>query len=53
MSPYGVDSPVHTIEGSVSQSGVSWGAIIAGAAGAASLSLVLLLLGTGRQPLGP
>ncbi len=47
MSPYGVDSPVHTIEGSVSQSGVSWGAIIAGAAGAASLSLVLLLLGTG------
>ncbi|WP_208508192.1 hypothetical protein [Variovorax paradoxus] len=47
MSPYGVDSPVHAIEGAVSQSGVSWGAIIAGAAGAASLSLVLLLLGTG------
>ncbi|RYF80325.1 MAG: hypothetical protein EOO29_14320, partial [Comamonadaceae bacterium] len=28
-------------------SGVSWGAIFAGAVGAASLSLILLLLGTG------
>ncbi|MBB1604819.1 hypothetical protein [Variovorax sp. UMC13] len=36
-----------SIEGSRQTSGVSWGAIFAGAAGAASLSLVLLLLGTG------
>jgi len=30
-----------------SSSGVSWGAILAGAAGAAALSLILLILGTG------
>lgn len=36
-----------SIEGPRQGSGVSWGAIFAGAAGAASLSLVLLLLGTG------
>lgn len=36
-----------SIEGARQTSGVSWGAIFAGAAGAASLSLVLLLLGTG------
>lgn len=39
------DAPL--IEGASQTSGVSWGAIFAGAAGAASLSLVLLLLGTG------
>ncbi len=33
--------------GSASRSGVSWGAIFAGAAGAAALSLILLVLGTG------
>lgn len=38
---------VASIEGARQTSGVSWGAIFAGAAGAASLSLVLLLLGTG------
>ena len=47
MAQYGVDSPVNLIEGTASQSGVSWGAILAGAVGAASLSLILLLLGTG------
>ncbi|QSI30573.1 hypothetical protein GNX71_13680 [Variovorax sp. RKNM96] len=47
MAQYGVDSPVNMIEGAASQSGVSWGAILAGAVGAASLSLILLLLGTG------
>lgn len=43
---------VHLVEASAhgdtsSSSGVSWGAILAGAAGAAALSLILLLLGTG------
>src|SRR5688572_25978362 len=32
---------------SANHSGVSWGAIFAGAAGAAALSLILLLLGAG------
>lgn len=40
------DAP-SSVRGDVPTSGVSWGAILAGAAGAASLSLVLLLLGTG------
>ncbi|SEK16844.1 MULTISPECIES: hypothetical protein [unclassified Variovorax] len=47
MAQYGVNTPVGVIEGNTVQSGVSWGAIFAGAAGAAALSLVLLLLGTG------
>ena len=47
MAQYGVNPPVGVVEASTSQSGVSWGAILAGAAGAAALSLVLLLLGTG------
>lgn len=47
MAQYGVNTPVGVIEGNTSSSGVSWGAIFAGAAGAAALSLVLLLLGTG------
>ncbi len=47
MAQYGINSPVDVIEGPRGESGVSWGAIFAGAAGAASLSLVLLLLGTG------
>ncbi|MEO8153187.1 MAG: hypothetical protein ABI605_08970 [Rhizobacter sp.] len=33
--------------GDAAGSGVSWGAIVAGAAGAAALSLILLILGTG------
>lgn len=47
MAQYGVTPPIGDLEGALSQSGVSWGAIFAGAAGAASLSLVLLILGTG------
>ena len=35
------------VDGSAHASGVSWGAIFAGAAGAAALSLILLILGTG------
>lgn len=48
MSPsgaYAAELPGRQIEASAS--GVSWGAIIAGAAGAAALSLILLLLGSG------
>lgn len=40
---YGADGPVDTAV----TSAVSWGAIVAGAAGAAALSLILLLLGVG------
>lgn len=36
-----------SVRGDIQTSGVSWAAIFAGAAGAASLSLVLILLGTG------
>ncbi|WP_257624522.1 hypothetical protein [Variovorax boronicumulans] len=39
------DAP--SVRGDIQTSGVSWAAIFAGAAGAASLSLVLILLGTG------
>lgn len=46
-----LDTPAYLpdagLDPAVSRSGVSWGAVFAGAAGAASLSLVLLLLGTG------
>lgn len=37
----------HTVGSPVSGSAVSWGAIFAGAAGAAALSLILIILGTG------
>lgn len=52
MAEYRVDPTVQQrgsarVEEWSSASGVSWGAIFAGAAGAAALSLVLLLLGTG------
>ncbi|WP_295985473.1 hypothetical protein [uncultured Variovorax sp.] len=47
MAQYGVQPPIGVIDESSGLSGVSWGAIFAGAAGAAALSLVLLLLGTG------
>lgn len=47
MAQYDVHPPVGVIEESSSLSGVSWGAIFAGAAGAAALSLVLVLLGAG------
>ncbi|MGN8081434.1 hypothetical protein [Variovorax sp. 22077] len=47
MAQYGVQPPIGVTEDSSGLSGVSWGAIFAGAAGAAALSLVLLLLGTG------
>src|SRR5690606_12973162 len=36
-----------TLTSSTSASGVSWGAILAGAAGAAGLSLILVILGAG------
>src|ERR1700712_481034 len=41
------DSYPAAVEESSSVSGVSWGAIFAGAAGAAALSLILVLLGSG------
>jgi hypothetical protein len=41
------DSYPAAVEESSSVSGVSWGAIFAGAAGAAALSLILILLGSG------
>ena len=48
MTSYGVNTPpTAVLAGDGSRSGVSWGAIFAGAAGAASLSLILLVLGTG------
>ncbi|MFM9927601.1 hypothetical protein VLK31_31800 [Variovorax sp. H27-G14] len=50
MPPYevhGLDTDADPIVASANRSGVSWGAIFAGATGAASLSLILLLLGTG------
>ena len=40
-------TPAHLHGASSHSGGVSWGAIIAGAAGAAALSLILLILGTG------
>ena len=45
--PYGVEAQPLQLDADALASGVSWGAILAGAAGAAALSLVLLLLGTG------
>ena len=45
--PVGYSAGVASVHDSGHTSGVSWGAIFAGALGAASLSLVLLLLGTG------
>ncbi len=39
--------PIGADASTLSSSGVSWGAILAGAAGAAALSLILLILGTG------
>jgi hypothetical protein len=41
------DSYPAAVEESANTSGVSWGAIFAGAAGAAALSLILVLLGSG------
>jgi len=41
------DSYPAALEESNNVSGVSWGAIFAGAAGAAALSLILVLLGSG------
>jgi hypothetical protein len=42
-----VDFPIHAAAAAPSGSAVSWGAIIAGAAGTAALSLILTLLGLG------
>jgi hypothetical protein len=47
-SDHGLVTSDHTIERSAAtMSAVSWGAIVAGAAGAAALSLILLILGVG------
>jgi len=46
MASLPVDYPA-ALQQSTSASGVSWGAILAGAAGAAALSLILTLLGAG------
>ena len=45
--PTNPDASLALTEGATSQSAVSWAAILAGAAGAASLSLILLVLGAG------
>src|SRR3989338_8149808 len=39
--------PINTVDAPCTNSAVSWAAILAGAAGAAALSLLLMILGTG------